>query len=378
MADKKPHDSLIMLGLILFVLALVCTVLWFSMSAQISSGVRWVRVAELYLATPFTNRYDAIIDQLIALRPYQITASYLYTMTEATGEFLRIPIAILFAIMSAIAFSLKSKHPYSRRFDLEGLAKEQAEAFPVTSPMIKFNPLKDNSRAMGSPVPDKLPPFAEALAPEEWVAYNDIPVTDGTIDRNASRLAFAKQLGGRWKGVNALPIYAKALFVAFSMKANGLRIECDDYLGELAKCWEPGKGLILTAALKNEIKSKIADPKFGRVTEKLAALHSFVTPAMLRCLLVAREQGGVLAPAQFVWLRAVDRHMWYALNNLGRGATHPEGSGSIAHYRAEKNAGKPIPNPQVDPAIDGLSQYLVDNYITQFPAKEYGRARKSK
>ena len=111
----------------------------------------------------------------------------------------------------------------------------------------------------------------------------------------------------------------------------------------------------------------------GRVTEKVAAQHAFVTPAMLRCLQVARDQGGVLAPAQFLWLRGVDRSMWYALNNLGRGAVHTEAAGAIGHFRAERAAGKPIPNPQVDTAIDGLSYYLKENFITTFPAKEYGR-----
>jgi intracellular multiplication protein IcmP len=376
MADKKPHDSLVMMGLIFFTVALVCIVFWFAMSTEISSGVRWIRVAELSIAKPFTNRYDPIIHQLIQLKPEQVTGSYLVEMTEVTGEVVRIPIAIIFAIMSITAFFLKAKHPYSRKFDMEGLAKEQATAFPVTQPIIKFNPLKDNARAPGSPVPEHLPPFAEALTPEEWVAHNDIPVTDGMIDIDASRFAFSRQLGHRWKGIHAMPLHARALFVAFSMKANGMRTESDEFLGDLAGCWEPGKGLVLTQELRKLIKDKLSDPKFGRITEKIAALHSFTTPALVRCLQMARDQGGVLAPAQFIWLRAVDRHLWYALNNLGRGALHPEAAGALAHYRSEKNAGKPIPNPQVDIAIDGIVQYLKDNFITQFPAKEYASSKR--
>ena len=358
------------------VLALILTVFWFAMSTQISSGIRWVRVGELALASLFSDKYDRDLELMKSFKPELIEFKDLIFMTGIVAEIYKTPIGLILAVMSVIGFRLKRKHPYSRRFDLEGLAKEQADAFPVTSPMMKFNPLKANSRTMGSPIPEKLPLFAEALSPDEWVAHNDIPVTDGVIDRDYSRLAFAKQLGGRWKGINALPLHSKALFVAFSMKANGMRGESDEFLGELAKCWDPSKGLVLTPALRREIKSKMIDPKFGRITEKLAALHSFVTPALLHCLQVAREQGGVLAPAQFVWLRGVDRHLWYALNNLGRGATHIEGSGAIAHYRAEKNAGKPIPNPQVDPAIDGLTEYLKLNFITHFPAKEYARSKK--
>jgi intracellular multiplication protein IcmP len=378
MADKNKHDEGVMFALIVFVVVLICIVFWFAMSAQISSGIRWLRVAELQLASLFTDKYDAIIRQIMDMDPDHIRPIHLLYMSEAAGEFMRIPIAVLLSLMAVKAFFQKSKHPYARRLNLEAMAKEHATAFPVTSPIVKFNPLKANARAPGSPVPEKLPPFAEALTPEEWVAHNSIPVTDGAIDRDASRMALAKQLGGRWKGVNQLPMYMKALFVAFSMKANGLRTESDDYLGELAQCWQPGKGLVLTPKLRKEIKEKIADPKFGRITEKVAALHSFVTPALLRCLLMAREQGGVLASAQFVWLRAVDRHLWYAMNNLGRGAVHPESAGAISHYRAEKSAGKPIPNPQVEQAIDGIIEYLKENYITQFPAKEYASAKSAR
>lgn len=376
--DKAPHDTPVLFGLIIFTVVLVSIMFWLTLQYQISSGIRWIRVGELYLASLFTDRYDKIISQILALKPEDIRPVYILKMTQVVGEFYRVPIGAIMMIMAVMSFMRKEKHPFKRRLDMEGLSKEQATAFPVTMPIIKFNPLKANFRAPGSPVPEKLPPFAEALSPEEWVSHNAIPVNDRTIDRDMARLAFAKQLGPRWKNVGALPPYAQALFAAFSMKANGQRVESDEFLGRVAACWEPGRGLILTPQLRKEIKKIIADPKMGRVTEKVAAQHSFVNPAMLRCLHMAREQGGVLAPAQFVWLRAVDRHMWYAMNNLGRGATHVEGSGAIAHYRAEKGAGKPIPNPLVEVAVDGLIQYLKENMVTQFPAKEYAPSKGTK
>lgn len=373
MADKQPHDKPVLMGITFFVFSLFCILFWFGFSVQISSGVRWVRVAELQLASLLTNRYDVLLKQMMALEPIQITPEILFRISEVTMDIYRWPIMAILLIMAAICYFTKDKHPYVRRFDTEGIAKEQANAFPVTMPMVKFNPLKANHRTTGNPVPERLPPFAEALAPDEWVSHNDIPLVAGVIERDATRMAFAKQLGTRWKGVAALPLHAKALFAAFSMKANGMRSESDQFLGELAKHWEPGKGLVLPKELKREIANVIADPKMGRVTAKIAAQHSFTAPALLRCLTVAREQGGVLAPAQFLWLRAVDRSLWYALNNLGRGGVHTEGAGAIAHFRAEKAAGKPIPNPLVDPAVDGLMTFLKDNYVTQFPAKDYAR-----
>ena len=373
MAEKNKHETPIIVALSVFVIMLVCILLWMALSAEISSGIRWIRVGQLYFISLFTERYDRIIETLVRIPKDRLTPFDLYKMTQITAEAQRIPIAVITFVMAAIAFLLKEKHPFSRKLNIETLAKEHAVSFPITEPILKFNPLKANFRTLGSPVPDKLPLFAEALSPEEWVSHNGIPLMDGTIDYDYARRAFARQLGGRWKGVSALPWYGKALFAAFAMKASGQRAEADEMLGDIARCWSPARGLVLTSGLRSKINSVIDDPRQGRVIEKIAAQHYFVAPALLRCLQRAREQGGVLAPAQFLWLRGVDRHLWYALNNLGRSASHVEAAGSIAHYRAEKSAGKPIPNPQVDIAVDALMEYLKENNITQFPAKEYGR-----
>jgi intracellular multiplication protein IcmP len=369
MADKQPHDTPMLFALIVGTILLVVILFWLTLSEQISSGIRWVRVGQLTVASMFTDEFDLILDQLKALQPEEITPQYLMIMTEVANKMVTIPIAILMALMGCLAFLKKTQHPFTRKFDLDKIAGEQAENFPVSSPIMRFNPLEANHRTPGSTLPARLPSFAEALSPEEWVSFHSIPIVQGEVDMEAARRAFVKQLGGRWKSAEDLPLHLKALFVAFSMKANGMRVESDIFLGEISKFWQPNKGLVLPMDLRTEIRKKMHDPKFGRVTEKVAAQHAFVATALLRCLQIAREQGGVLAPAQFLWLRAVDRTLWYPMNNLGRAAVHTEAAGAIAHFRAEKAANKPIPNPQVDTAVDGLKFYLRDNDVSVFPAK---------
>ena len=72
---------------------------------------------------------------------------------------------------------------------------------------------------------------------------------------------------------------------------------------------------------------------------------------MLRALLTAREEGGVLSPSQFVWLRGYDRNLWYPLNNLGRQSCHMEAIGAMAHFRIERRAQRPIPKPKVQDTL---------------------------
>jgi intracellular multiplication protein IcmP len=84
--------------------------------------------------------------------------------------------------------------------------------------------------------------------------------------------------------------------------------------------------------------------------------------------------GGVLAPAQFLWLRAEDRNLWYPLNNLGRRSFHAEGAGAMAHYLAEQAADKPLPIPRIDTAIVTLNQYLAANAVS-IPPREGGSGK---
>jgi intracellular multiplication protein IcmP len=85
--------------------------------------------------------------------------------------------------------------------------------------------------------------------------------------------------------------------------------------------------------------------------------------------------GGVLAAAQFLWLRGVDRDLWYSLNNLGRRSFHSEGAGALAHYMAEDIAGKAVPGARLETAIGALNQYLAANQPKIPPREESGQVK---
>ncbi len=100
--------------------------------------------------------------------------------------------------------------------------------------------------------------------------------------------------------------------------------------------------------------------------------HHFTTPGLMSVLNQARLRSGVLAPAQFAFLKLVDRRLWYALHALGFESdaliAHPhpsmrvEAIGAGAHWAAERAVGVPIPTPEFDEAIaairpkDGLNE----------------------
>jgi intracellular multiplication protein IcmP len=352
---------------------------------------RWLRFSELWIINLFTHKYAACVDWLHyapvrgQASPYvsnltancfgvayltQLPASevpYYYQLSmppvailgaEAMNYF-RWPLAAAFTAIGCHQLFLSPRHKFMTKHTLESLITTQAKMWPILSPIVKLNPSK-TGRILGDAIPDVLPLFAEALSPEEWVSWNRIPVVNGIPDRDATRRAFVRQLGPRWNGMDSLPVHLRALLAAFALRGAQKRDESEELLGRLATCWSPEKGFQPDGKVKHDIDVALRDPAIGGKLVPITDAHAWRTTAILSALRFARANGGVLAPAQFLWLRAEDRPLWYPLNNLGRRSFHSEGAGAMAHFMAEEAAKKPLPIPRVDTAIVTLNTYLHD------------------
>lgn len=299
--------------------------------------------------------------------PDQVTDNHLRIMSATSLEPMRYLFLALFGVLFTWAVFRGPTSFFRRKLNLEGLIGQQAQVFPIIAPFLKFNPAKLPFRALGSAVPSQLPPFSEALGPEEWVAFHSIPMSGGLPDPEAAEAAFAHQLGPRWRGAMALPAELQVLLAAFCLKASRKRDESDAMLGRLALCWDPASGLKLRRdrALLGEARKILRSKDMAEKTLANCSRHAFVSTALIRALNTAREEGGVLAPAQFVWLRAHNRSLWYCLNNLGRQAFHTEALGAMSHYRAEKQINRPIPKPRLAQAVEGLNGHLQNPIISR-------------
>jgi intracellular multiplication protein IcmP len=104
--------------------------------------------------------------------------------------------------------------------------------------------------------------------------------------------------------------------------------------------------------------------------------HAFETTALMRALVTARQEGGVLAPAQFTWLRGHNRILWYPLNNIGRQSFHMEAMGAMSHYVAEKRTSRPIPVPKLKDALDTIKEYMASPRRRPIPPLDYSNSKK--
>ncbi|MGE4351895.1 MAG: hypothetical protein AB7E52_06875 [Bdellovibrionales bacterium] len=402
-AGNNNEDATMVLVMFICILCATAWILWYFFHDQFLQIVRYVRLAEFAIPSLFDRQAAACFSWLRhaevgmnvptqatyeatlgcfgasaipalptqeALKYYTVTVDSLGAVSRLLNGYLRWVAVPVFAVLAYLALFVSKRNGFKTRHTLESFIKVQAPIWPVISPIVNFNPSKSSARILGQPIPDKLPIFAEPLAPEEWLSFHRIPVVNGVPDREMTRRAFSQQLGPRWSGYEDLPPYIQGLCAAIALKGVQKREESDAFLGRLSVCWSPEKGYHLTHELMKEIHQILKDPAVGGKALEIASKHAFRTTAVLSILKWARFMGGVLASAQFLWLRAVDRDLWYSLNNLGRRSFHSEGAGAIAHFMAEELAQKPLPIPRLDTAIVTLNLYMGGDIPVQVPDRE--------
>jgi intracellular multiplication protein IcmP len=349
-------------GLIYMALFMVfCWAIWHFFHGQITNFFRIICYGELWLLSRIVSdpTIPQVRDMMHDTKHYAVDWPYIQYCAHLIGHYLKYPIAGILALLAYYLMAATPKTAFKKAYTLDRLIAAQVKMWPVIAPIVRFNPAQDNSRDPNAEPPDKLPLFAESLSPQEWLKFHHIGHGVNGLDQEAAARAFADQLGPRWRGPNALPFHAKALFAAFALKMARKRDEADTLLGDLALVADPKLNMALrpSAALRRQVDSIISDPKIGGEAAKLAKGHAYVATALLRVLQAGRERGGVLAPAQFLWLRGANRPLWYALNNLGRQSFHTEGAGAIAHYFAEYSAGAALLSPKVAGALASLSAF---------------------
>jgi len=69
---------------------------------------------------------------------------------------------------------------------------------------------------------------------------------------------------------------------------------------------------------------------------------------------------GVVASSDFLWLKPMDRKLWYTLNCVGRQTPFAEVAGIFAHWLAEKEVNRKLFVPTVEKATNALELALKD------------------
>lgn len=265
-------------------------------------------------------------------------------------------ILMLFLIpISAASLWSWSQHParnwYTRRvLDIRTLPYAMESISPAIAPVLQEGEpgrlLLDHRR------PERLP----SLSPEEFVEKHQL-ISNKQLDIARCRKVFTAQLGTPLTSWKSLAPHEKALFALF-----GLQFFLDDRKATTE----------LMDALNRSCRTKsrrdngrfsvpvysIARAAFRRVIRHEKArewlqAHQFVSSGLV--WLYAHDLR--LTPPNWLWLKGVDRPLFYALHRANTTKGFIEGAGIVAVARTEQEAlrmGLPCPETCVEEAIDGL------------------------
>lgn len=271
-------------------------------------------------------------------------------LSFAVGQYVRYPvIAILFGL-GVLLYLGGSSQRFRNVYNMNQLKMDERENWPQIMPVIKMDLVK-------MPL-DKMP-WAVSQDPMRFCKkYNLLQEevkkdgrTTVTLRRGAAYRVLSLQLGPRWRGAAFLPDYLQALFAIFVARINGDKKIAEELTDRIAASSEGGKPEFFNT---KEILQKYANSK---QVVKITSLHGYVTTVMASLLSAAREVG-VVSTAEFIWLKQIDRRMWYMLNSVGRYVAVAEVAGVFAHWLAEKKLGLPLMVPMVEEAVKGLEEAL--------------------
>ena len=340
--------------------------IWYYGQVYITKAVCWLRFYEIVaikvaigswiqLSQKTALMFHLPIPDLAILNRWQefavnnkepVEFNTLVAFSTYVGQYLRYPVALILLLLIVYLYVASPTERFKNIFTTKQLRLTEQEDWPQIMPVAKLDLVNVNL--------DK-EPWAMALNPmrfcEKYGLIKKEKEKNGqyniSLIHGAAYRILGLQLGPRWRGYEAIPMYLQALFAVFITRIDGEKKVADKLEEQLAASASSGQ-LNFTG-----VKELIEKHKNNKTVQRTIAKHAYVTTVMASLLVAARE-AGVLASAEFIWLKTLDRRMWYMLNNVGRPTAFAEISGAFAHWLAEKKLGLPLTTPMVDEAVNGL------------------------
>jgi intracellular multiplication protein IcmP len=328
-----------------------------------------------FIAAFFTGRRQASAD---------ITWEQFAMVRDLVHSQLKWVFSAAIAVMAAVVMFKMKGQGYKRVFSLGGgkgkpqsLAHYQSERWKVATYSAYFDPDGRDKH------------ITQAATPMEFLRDNGIPYENGifTEDVREGKLkeTFIAQLGKPWNGVERADLSVQVvlvlcalhylrrknalaeretLSVAWAQGRDGsaaMKDLVERYLGP-EKDWITAGGQKAAPAVDKEGKpvpaKEVGDRDVRKVIKKICGKHAYSNPGVFAILDKARARGGVLASADFGYIKQLDRTLWYTLSNCGRRRFFIEAAGAVAHFFAERVTDNPLVDANVENALNGVEDYL--------------------
>lgn len=353
---QQSNQSDNSMGLIWIIAAIFIfgAIIWMVFKKQIIGFYFTIKLWEINVISVFTNSLIPVKTSIVSTSADNLTFDDVVKVGEAVGSYIRYPIILIIFILAAVIFFSSSTRVFKKAYNMKDLAVNEKANWPQITPVLNLDLAKKDI--------DK-GPWAMALTPMQFckkhnllqefrrqnaeaISHKDRNKIEVTLKRGEANKLFATQLGSLWPGVNRLPPHVKALFAAFAARLNGDSKGAADLFAHINK----SSLAKLDFTGTDELCKKHENTK---LVQKVVESHAYLLPVMAEMLEAARSDG-VQASADFLWLKPVDRRLWYMLNTVGRQTPFTEVAGPFAHWVAEKEIGRRLLVPMVEEATNAL------------------------
>ncbi|MGD9153605.1 MAG: type IVB secretion system coupling complex protein DotM/IcmP [Gammaproteobacteria bacterium] len=331
---------------------------WYFAHAELVRLFFHLKLFEITIIQFFADVLGQTKSLILNANPQQVSFPTVVLVAGKVGYYLRIPLVIIMVLLGIVLYFKSATTGFKRTYDMKALLKSETEIWPYESPVMSLDLVKEDI--------DK-GQWAMALSPMRFAKkYKLLKVKKretkervlgsrekivATVLKNKANKVFAAQLGYLWPGAENLKPHVKALYAAFVAKAARKSDESRELLNKISHSAKQGK---LNFSGAEELLKKYKNyPAVVEVSQK----HAYLLTVMASMLQLARTDG-VLSSAEFLWLKPVDRKLWFMLNAVGRQTVVSEVAGPFAHWLAEKEMGTALKTPMIEEAVIGLEEAI--------------------
>jgi len=377
--QDQGKDNTYFILWVIFLIVLISGAIWFVASYQLKIAFIYIKLAELYviqflvsfLPTNIIPPEWFDVQNLIAqatddlgivqqLTPENINIDVVEYVSNRVGFYIYYPLS---AIMLGLGLYYYATHVHSRlkqRYNMKSLLESQKGIWPAIKVISNVDLLTEDLDAG---------PWAMGQTPMQFAKQNKLLSVGyaekiGTgfskmaqaeykaiLNRAKAERAFAAQLGRAWRGVEAMPPYRRAIFAAFAGRGGRDTKGSQNLVSQLASSAATGK-LDCTGA--DEMWKKHYKLK---AIQDICNTHAYEFTVFISMILFAREDG-VLPSSHFLWLKPMDRRLFYVINNVGRQTPLAEVGGVFAHWYTETALKRALSVPYVIDAVNALDLAL--------------------
>lgn len=263
-------------------------------------------------------------------------------------------------------------HPYNQlqtKFGAWSLIRAQSKKNPCIIPVVRFE------ESWRSAKKGRAAQLSHSEDPISWSKRHNLILDNGSeisLNIDGARKFIIAQLGPKLGDMKSIPDHYKALAVIFLTRINGRskksREEAQKMLDAINLSTDASgeKGGDFTRCFNFQSVAMKYDECMRYPSAKaVLSKHSFGVTFLMGLLYEARKDGKIPC-SQFIWLKLLDRPLFYALHgvtptNIARGFM--EAAGPVAQFWAEMTAityGQALHSMHIEMAIPALEQRLYD------------------